>query len=73
MKGMRRLPCGELSRYWRCLVAPLTIIDYIVVHELCHLNHRDHLNAFWNEMDEMLPNYRDRKAWLKVRGVELDL
>ena len=54
-------------------MAPLTIIDYIVVHELCHLYHRDHSDAFWNEVDKVLPDYRDRKAWLKVRGVELDL
>ncbi len=70
---MRRLPWGGLWRRWRCLVAPLTIIDYIVVHELCHLHHRAPSDAFWNEVDKVLPDYRDRKAWLKVRGVELDL
>ncbi len=64
---------GDLHFHWKCLMAPLTIIDYIVVHELCHLHHRDHSDAFWNEVDKVLPDYRDRKAWLKVRGVELDL
>ena len=64
---------GDLYFHWKCLMAPLTIIDYIVVHELCHLHHRDHSDAFWNEVDKVLPDYRDRKAWLKVRGVELDL
>ena len=54
-------------------MAPLTIIGYIVVHELCHLRHRDHSDAFWNEVDKVLPDYQRRKEWLWVRGVELDL
>ena len=54
-------------------MAPLTVIDYIVVHELCHLHHRDHTNAFWNEVDKIMPDYRERKEWLKMRGAELDL
>lgn len=53
--------------------APLTVIDYIVVHELCHLHHRDHSDAFWNKVDKVLPDYRDRKEWLRIRGAELDL
>ena len=67
------LKSGGLHFHWRCLMAPLTIIDYIVVHELCHLRHRDHSDAFWNEVDKVLPDYRDRKDWLRVRGAELDL
>ncbi|WP_396271142.1 M48 family metallopeptidase [Ideonella sp.] len=50
-----------------------TIVDYIVVHELRHLHHRDHSDAFWNEVDKVLPDYRQRKAWLRARGAELDL
>ncbi len=64
---------GDLHFHWKCLMAPLTIIDYIVVHELCHLHHRDHSTAFWNEVDKVLPDYRERKEWLRVRGAELDL
>jgi predicted metal-dependent hydrolase len=55
------------------MMAPGTIIDYIVVHELCHLRHRDHSAAFWNEVDKILPDYRERKEWLRARGAELDL
>lgn len=54
-------------------MAPPTIIDYIVVHELCHLRHRDHTEAFWNEVDKVLSDYRERKEWLRIRGVGLDL
>jgi len=74
--GYRWASClknGDLHFHWKCLMAPLTVLDYIVVHELCHLHHRDHSEAFWNEVDKVLPDYRDRKEWLRVRGAELDL
>lgn len=64
---------GDLCFHWKCLMAPLTIIDYIVVHELCHLHHRDHSDVFWNEVDKVLPDYRDRREWLRSRGAGLDL
>lgn len=66
-------PSGDLHFHWKCLMAPLTVIDYIVVHELCHLHQRDHSDAFWNEVDKVLPDYRDRKDWLRARGATLDL
>lgn len=74
--GYRWASCtkrGNLYFHWKCLMAPLTIIDYIIVHELCHLHHRDHSDAFWNEVDKVLPDYRDRKEWLRMRGAKLDL
>jgi hypothetical protein len=64
---------GTLSFNWKVLMAPLTVIDYIVVHELCHLHHRDHGGAFWNEVDKVLPNYLERKEWLRRHGASLDL
>ena len=74
--GYRWASClanGDLHFHWRCLMAPLTVIDYIVVHELCHLRHRDHSVAFWNEVDKVLPDWRNRREWLRVRGASLDL
>jgi predicted metal-dependent hydrolase len=38
-----------------------------------HLHHRDHSDAFWNEVDKVLPDHRERKEWLRVRGAALDL
>lgn len=64
---------GRLAFHWKCLMAPLSVIDYIVVHELCHLRHRDHTDAFWNEVDKVLPEYRERKNWLRIHGAGLDL
>jgi predicted metal-dependent hydrolase len=74
--GFRWAACqlsGDLHFHWKCLMAQLTVIDYIVVHELCHLRQRDHNAAFWNEVDKVLPDYRDRKEWLRLRGATLDL
>ena len=66
-------PSGSLAFNWKCMMAPQTIIDYIVVHELCHLHYRDHTEAFWNEVDKVLPVYRERKEWLRVSGAGLDV
>lgn len=66
-------PDGRLAFHWKCMMAPLTIIDYIVVHELCHFHHRDHTEAFWNEVDKVAPAYRERKGWLRAHGAALDV
>lgn len=74
--GYRWASCtraGNLNFHWKCMMAPGTIIDYIVAHELCHLHHRDHSAAFWNELDKVLPDYLERKAWLRRHGTRLDL
>lgn len=64
---------GALNFHWKTLMAPQTVLDYIVVHELCHLRHRDHSDAFWNEVDKVMPRYRERKDWLRQNGASLDL
>jgi predicted metal-dependent hydrolase len=66
-------PAGKLSFHWKCMMAPPTIIDYIVVHELCHFHHRDHTDAFWNEVDKVMPDFRVRKDWLRKNGAGLDV
>jgi predicted metal-dependent hydrolase len=64
---------GNIVFHWKCMMAPPKIIDYIIVHELCHLHKRDHSVAFWNEVDKVLPDYIERKEWLRINGVALDL
>ena len=64
---------GALAFHWKCMMAPPTIIDYIVVHELCHFHHRDHNDAFWNEVDKVIPDYGERKEWLRKNGAGLDV
>lgn len=74
--GYRWASCGTsgiLNFHWTCLMAPQKIIDYIVIHELCHFHHSNHSNAFWNEVDKVMPDYRERKEWLKTHGASLSL
>jgi hypothetical protein len=74
--GYRWASCGRsgvLNFHWKSMMAPPRIIDYIAVHELCHLHHRDHSDAFWNEVDKVMPDYRERKEWLRKHGASLDL
>lgn len=72
--GFRWASCGSqrnLNFHWKCMMAPPKIIDYIMVHELCHLRHRDHTDAFWNEVDKVMPDYAERKEWLRKHGASL--
>ena len=74
--GYRWASCTKgnaLAFHWKCMMAPPKIIDYMVVHELCHLHQRDHSDAFWNEVDKVMPDYRERKLWLRRHGAGLDL
>jgi predicted metal-dependent hydrolase len=64
---------GRLNFHWRCMMAPLTVLDYIVSHELAHLIVPDHSSAFWGELDKVLPDYRERQRWLRERGAGMDL
>lgn len=64
---------GTLSFNWRLMLAPPAILDYVVVHELCHLTHMDHSPAFWQAVGEVCPDYRTARKWLKDHGQELVL
>jgi predicted metal-dependent hydrolase len=66
-------PGGNVNFHWKCMMAPLNVLDYIVVHELAHLIHPNHTDAFWNEVDKVMPDYGDRKEWLRVNGAGMDL
>lgn len=64
---------GNINFHWKCIMAPLTIVDYIIVHELAHLIHKNHIEAFWNEIDKVIPDYRNRIEWLRQNGAMLDI
>ena len=66
-------PGGNLNFHWKCMMAPLTILDYIVVHELAHLIYPNHTKAFWNEVDKVMPDFQERKEWLRLNGAGMDL
>lgn len=64
---------GGININWRTMMAPPTVIDYIIVHELCHLTHPTHTAAFWGAVDRVLPGFREQRAWLREHGARLDL
>ena len=62
---------GNLN--FNCLLAlvPIEVLDYVVVHELCHRKELNHSDRFWNEVANILPDYKCRKKWLKDNGSNL--
>jgi predicted metal-dependent hydrolase len=59
---------GNLNFAWRLIMAPLPIIDSVVVHELVHLEVKNHSKAFWNKVEISHPQYKEHKDWLKNMG-----
>lgn len=55
----------NLNFNWRLVMAPLEVLDYVVVHELCHLKEMNHSKAFWNLVEGILPEYKRLRDWLK--------
>jgi len=63
----------RLSFSYRLVMAPYWVIDYIIVHELAHIRFKNHSKEFWDYVGSVLPDYRQRKAWLKMKGGLLDV
>lgn len=64
---------NNLNFTYRLSMAPMQVIDYVVVHELVHLKHRDHSKGFWDAVAEIKPGYRQERDWLKKHGIYLTL
>ena len=62
---------GNLNFNCLLMLAPETVRDYVVVHELCHRKQMNHSEAFWAEVERVLPGYREARKWLKTHGQEL--
>ncbi len=62
---------GDISYNWKLIQAPHPIIDYVVVHELCHILHHNHSKHFWDCVRRYIPDYAERRQWLKFNGAEL--
>jgi len=56
---------GELRFNYLLMMTPLWVIDYVIIHELCHLKHLNHSSAFWQLVETYQPNYKQAKTWLK--------
>jgi predicted metal-dependent hydrolase len=59
---------GKISLHWQTILLPPAIIDYILVHELMHLRRLDHSTAFWDCVANAMPDYVERRTWLRVNG-----
>lgn len=63
----------KVNFHWKVMMAPVSVIDYLIVHELCHLKHKRHNAEFWNAVDKVMPNYQKQVYWLKEFGASLDI
>ncbi len=69
--------CSDKKRkvnfHWKVMMAPASVIDYLIVHELCHFKHKRHNAEFWNEVDKYYADYQKQVTWLKVYGATLEI
>lgn len=64
-------PYNDINLNWLLAFAPPTVLEYVVVHELCHIQHRNHSRAFWALVGSILPNWERERLWLKQHGAQL--
>ncbi len=64
---------GRIDFNWKIIIAPNRMVDYVVVHELCHLKHHDHSSRFWKCVESVVPDCLEVKEWLKVNGRGLSI
>ncbi|MEY9867264.1 putative metal-dependent hydrolase [Peribacillus sp. B2I2] len=64
---------GNIYLNWRIMLAPMSILDYVLVHEMAHLRFMNHSNDYWNFVRSILPDYEQRKEWLRINGPTLTL
>lgn len=62
---------GNLNFNWRLIMAPIEIIDSVVVHELCHLKEMNHSRRFWSLVEHTIPDHKNRKKWLRKNSMLL--
>ena len=62
---------GNLNFNWKLILMPPEILDYVVVHELAHRKQMNHSPAFWAEVERILPDWRERRRWLREKGGEV--
>jgi predicted metal-dependent hydrolase len=64
---------GAMSFNWRLLLAPEAVLDYVIWHEVCHLEVMDHSPRFWGLLADRSPGYREQLRWLRAHGATLVL
>lgn len=64
---------GSLNFSWRLVLAPMEAVDYVVVHELVHTVFHNHSKRFWKRVEKIMPDYKERRKWLRKDGRQLML
>lgn len=64
---------GDVHYNWKIIMAPNRIVDYVVIHELCHILHHDHSPKFWNTVEGYMSDYQVCKDWLKLNAKWLEI
>ena len=59
---------GVLRFNWKVIMAPISVLDYVIVHELCHLIHQNHSHDFWHKVGSIIPDYKKKREWLKEKS-----
>ena len=62
---------NNINLNYLLLMAPMKVIDYVIIHELVHTIHRNHSIDFWSSVESIMPDYKEHKLWLKVNGYKL--
>ncbi|MEY2700517.1 MAG: hypothetical protein RIQ52_1272 [Pseudomonadota bacterium] len=64
-------PMNDINLNWLLAFCPLSVLEYVLVHELCHIRHRNHSAGFWALVGEHLPDWQAQRHWLKQHGPAL--
>lgn len=62
---------GEIRINWKLIMAPLNVIDYVIIHELCHIKYMNHSKEYWSFVESIISDYKKNKRWLNENGMKL--
>ncbi len=62
---------GNINLNWKLVMSPLSVVDYVVIHELCHMKEMNHSGRFWELVEAVMPEYKVYRKWLKENGCTL--
>ena len=66
-------PHKRIFYHWKVAMLPPKVVDYIILHELMHIKYPRHTCQFWNEIANILPDYTNSVAWLREKGIHVEL
>jgi len=64
---------SSINLSWKLVFAPVNVVRYVLVHELCHIKHLNHSKAFWQEVEKHKPDYKNCQKWLRENNYLLSL